>query len=463
MHLSIMANDRIIKTVPLKKGIFTLGNDPLREIPIFYPTISHLHGRIVVDKVVTYQDLNSRNGTLLESIDCKSRRKLNADEIIELNENVRLQLGPAKIFLSTENKENLIRDAFKNFRETEVRGENPLVGLKNWVESVSVIAPHSEAEQAAQIVRDLECGGDFLEKAIENPQCKEILANSPSEIFLDFGNGLIKSDRNFPHEVAYLAWIQSIVTRAKRRLDIQNPLCEGTLPCGARIQAILAPTCHCVAAIAIRRFGSAPITLDQALQSSWLEMPALEIIKEAIEQKKNIVIAGGTSSGKTSLLNLLCGLIPTSERIITIEDTKELSLSNANFLQLQARRANAEGIGAISIRVLLQTALRMRPDRIIVGEVRSDEVIDLLQAFNTGHPGSFTTVHANSPEQALLRLELLALMSAPNLNAAVTRQWLKSCIDIIIYLKRSDNLRHVESISVMKNGNLTSVYRRQMV
>jgi pilus assembly protein CpaF len=183
------------------------------------------------------------------------------------------------------------------------------------------------------------------------------------------------------------------------------------------------------------------------LETKWVSPLALNILKSAVEDQKNIIISGGTSTGKTSLLNFLCQFISKSQRVITVEDTQELHPPIQNLVQLQARKANSDGVGEVTLRSLVQCSLRLRPDRIIVGECRGDEVIELLQVLNTGHPGSLSTIHANSPVEALQRLELLALLGAQNLSLEAIRTWIKSSIDLVVQLERTlDGHRFVSSI-----------------
>jgi pilus assembly protein CpaF len=218
--------------------------------------------------------------------------------------------------------------------------------------------------------------------------------------------------------------------------------------------------------VSIRRFATAPTCEEKALSTGWMDERALEILKDVVRNRKNIIISGGTSTGKTSLLNFLCQYFGKRERILTIEDTVELQPPVANLIQLQARKPNADGVGEITLRSLIQCALRLRPDRIIVGECRGNEVIEMLQALNTGHPGSITTIHANSTREALSRLELLAMLGATNLTIQAIRRWIASTIEIVIQVDRDIlGQRFVAEIAHIKNkeneiGSVATVYKR---
>ena len=242
--------------------------------------------------------------------------------------------------------------------------------------------------------------------------------------------------------------IDKIVSHVGRRVDESSPMCDARLPDGSRVNVIIPPLAVDGPILSIRRFGKIPIGAEQILANRTVTAPIFEALKAAVRAKLNIVISGGTGAGKTTLLNVLSGYISESERIVTIEDSAELQLQQEHVVRLECRPPNVEGKGAVRQRELVINALRMRPDRIIVGEVRGEEALDMLQAMNTGHDGSLTTIHANTPRDAVARLETMALMSNLNLPEKALRQQIASAIALVVQIARmSDGTRRITYVT----------------
>ena len=287
-----------------------------------------------------------------------------------------------------------------------------------------------------------------LEDLLKNPEISEIMVNGYNNIYIEKGGKIIKSDKKFSDDEAVLKTIERIVTPLGRRIDESMPYVDARLPDGSRVNAIIPPLAIDGPTITIRKFSKKKLSADDLINFGSITKEAVEFLKEAVVKRKNILISGGTGSGKTTLLNILSSFIPSDERIITIEDSAELKLLQEHIVRLEARPANIEGKGEITIRDLVKNALRMRPDRIVVGECRGGETLDMLQAMNTGHEGSMTTVHANSPRDAISRLEVMVLMAGTDLPLKAIREQIKSAIDIIVQQARlKDGSRKVTYVS----------------
>jgi len=287
-----------------------------------------------------------------------------------------------------------------------------------------------------------------LEDLLKNPEISEIMVNGYNNIYIEKGGKIIKSDKKFSDDEAVLKTIERVVTPLGRRIDESMPYVDARLPDGSRVNAIIPPLAIDGPTITIRKFSKKKLSADDLINFGSITKEAVEFLKEAVVKRKNILISGGTGSGKTTLLNILSSFIPSDERIITIEDSAELKLLQEHIVRLEARPANIEGKGEITIRDLVKNALRMRPDRIVVGECRGGETLDMLQAMNTGHEGSMTTVHANSPRDAISRLEVMVLMAGTDLPLKAIREQIKSAIDIIVQQARlKDGSRKVTYIS----------------
>ena len=287
-----------------------------------------------------------------------------------------------------------------------------------------------------------------LEDLLADDSVSEIMVNGPDKVYIERGGKLQLSDCQFTDDASVLSVIERIIAPLGRRCDESQPYVDARLADGSRVNAIIAPLALSGPTITIRKFSKKALTPDDFIRFGTWTHNAAEFMKLCVWLRKNVIVAGGTGSGKTTLLNLLSGYIPHSERIITVEDAAELRLQQPHVVRLEARPPNIEGKGAVPIRDLVKNCLRMRPDRIIVGECRGGEALDMLQAMNTGHDGSLTTVHANSPRDVISRLETMVLMSGMELPSRAIREQIASAVDIIIHESRlSDGSRKVTAIT----------------
>ncbi|MBQ8125643.1 MAG: Flp pilus assembly complex ATPase component TadA [Kiritimatiellae bacterium] len=287
-----------------------------------------------------------------------------------------------------------------------------------------------------------------LEELLADDSVSEIMVNGPHKVYVERNGKLQLSDCQFTDDQSVLAVIERIVAPLGRRIDESSPYVDARLSDGSRVNAIIAPLALSGPTITIRKFSKKALTAEDFIRFGTWTHNAAEFMKLCVLLRKNIIVAGGTGSGKTTLLNLLSGYIPESERIVTVEDAAELRLQQPHVVRLEARPPNIEGKGAVTIRDLVKNCLRMRPDRIIVGECRGGEALDMLQAMNTGHDGSLTTVHANSPRDVISRLETMVLMSGMELPSRAIREQIASAVDIIIHESRlSDGSRKVVAIT----------------
>ena len=287
-----------------------------------------------------------------------------------------------------------------------------------------------------------------LEDLLADDSVSEIMVNGPDKVYIERGGKLQLSDCQFTDDASVLSVIERIIAPLGRRCDESQPYVDARLADGSRVNAIIAPLALSGPTITIRKFSKKALTPADFIRFGTWTHNAAEFMKLCVWLRKNIIVAGGTGSGKTTLLNLLSGYIPHSERIVTVEDAAELRLQQPHVVRLEARPPNIEGKGAVPIRDLVKNCLRMRPDRIIVGECRGGEALDMLQAMNTGHDGSLTTVHANSPRDVISRLETMVLMSGMELPSRAIREQIASAVDIIIHESRlSDGSRKVTAIT----------------
>lgn len=310
----------------------------------------------------------------------------------------------------------------------------------------------------AKQVLDEAIGLGPLEDLIADDGVTEIMVNAHDEIFIERAGRIQKSDVVFSNERACLAAIERIVTPLGRRIDESSPLVDARLKDGSRVNAVIPPVALRGPSISIRKFAKRRLLGEDLLKYGSLDERMLEFLTIAVRERRNIVVSGGTGSGKTTLLNILSNFIPDADRVVTIEDAAELKLVQPNLVALEARPANMEGKGQITIRDLVKNALRMRPDRIVVGECRGGESLDMLQAMNTGHEGSLTTAHANNPRETLSRLEVMVMMAGMDLPMTVVREQIASAVNLIVHQRRypcgSRKVSHITEITGIESGTI---------
>ena len=279
----------------------------------------------------------------------------------------------------------------------------------------------------------------------------EIMINGPDEIFIEQRGRLVRTDRRFTSLDGLMAAIRNVSQFVGRRIDERNPYLDARLPDGSRFHAMLPPIARRGPYVSIRRFSSHQLTLVDLVANKTMNQQTADFLMKSVESRKNILVAGGTGSGKTTMLNILSAFIPEDERIIVIEDASELQLVQSHVLPMETRPGDAEGKGAVTIRDLLACSLRLRPDRIIIGECRGGEALDMLQAMNVGHSGSMTTLHANSAKDALSRLETMTLMSGVELPLNAIRSQIASAVDLVVHISRnSDGSRCIKELAELK-------------
>ena len=353
-------------------------------------------------------------------------------------------------------KLNLSENALKDLNKADMRSklEKCLdLTLKERRHEIPTKIPMTLFRQA---LLDELIGFGPLSPLLRSPKISEIMVNGPNVVFVESSGLLFNSGVRFFNEQHLLSIIQRIVEPLGRHVDDASPMVDARLPDGSRVNAVIPPLALRGASVTVRKFADKKLTTDDLISFGSMTREMALFLEEAVKAKKNILVSGGTGSGKTTLLNVLSLFIPEGERIITVEDSAELKLSHPNLVSLEARPANIEGKGRITIRDLVINTLRMRPDRIIVGECRGAEALDMLQAMNTGHDGSLTTAHANTPRDALIRLENMVMMAGFELPSSAIREQIASALDLIVQQSRmSDGTRKITSITEVtgKEGN----------
>jgi pilus assembly protein CpaF len=369
-------------------------------------TLERSHESVVEDQA--YRDLKLRTHlNLLERVDLKAIEKLpQSERKDELKQMVELMLSSENAVVNDTERKNLVRDILH-----EMLGFGP------------------------------------LELLMADPTVSDILVNTCDQVYVERGGKLERTNIRFNDNAHLMKIIDKIVSGVGRRIDESSPMVDARLPDGSRVNVIVPPLAIDGPIMSIRRFGKKALAMEELLQFQSLTPPMAKLLEAMVKARLNILISGGTGGGKTTLLNILSGFIGTGERVVTIEDTAELRLQQPHVVRLESRPPNIEGKGEISQRALVKNALRMRPDRIVVGEVRGPEAVDMLQAMNTGHDGSLATLHANTPRDALMRLENMIGMAGLNLPPKTMRQQIASAISVVIQIARlSDGKRKLVSI-----------------
>ena len=337
--------------------------------------------------------------------------------------------------INKQGKETIDRESMRKLIDEAVNDESNNI-------------PRVDRAKVAQDLMNDVMGFGPLEELIESDEYSEIMVNGPDKIYVERAGKIELTNLKFRDDAHVINIIDRIVSQIGRHVDETSPMVDARLPDGSRVNAVIPPISLIGPVITIRKFGKKPLTAKNLIDFGSLSPKMMAFLEACIKGKLNIIVSGGTGSGKTTLLNVLSSFIPADERIITIEDAAEIQLKQEHVITLESRPANLEGKGTINIRALVRNALRMRPDRIIVGEVRSDETLDMLQAMNTGHDGSLTTTHSNSPRDKISRIETMVMMSGMELPLKAIRDQVSSAIDLVIHQSRfRDGTRKVTSIT----------------
>ena len=339
------------------------------------------------------------------------------------------------------------RNLITGMTVTELRDEASRVA-NQVIENGSVQLPDGVAcQQIVEQVVAESIGLGPIEPLLQDESISEVMVNGPGDIYVEKGGRLTRVPVRFINERSLMSVIERIVTPLGRRIDEGAPMVDARLADGSRVNAIIPPLSLIGPILTIRKFSKKRFDMDRLIEFGAMSREMAEFLQVCVEHRRNVVVSGGTGSGKTTLLNALSDFIPDSERIVTIEDAAELRLSQRHVISLEARPANVEGKGQVAIRDLVRNSLRMRPDRIVVGECRGGEALDMLQAMNTGHDGSMTTGHANSPRDLLSRLEVMVLMSGMELPVRAIREQISSAVDVVVQQSRfKDGKRRVTDI-----------------
>ncbi len=349
-------------------------------------------------------------------------------------------------------KEHLIGIVSRELEHEDFRGVDRKQAINNILQNeyanLRLNLPNTIREQLYHDILDDMLGFGPLQPLLEDPDISEVMVNGPQRVYIERKGKITKTNITFENDAQVLRVIEKIILPLGRRVDADSPMVDARLPDGSRVNAIIPPVSIDGPGITIRKFQKGKLSVDQLIQYGSITRGMADFVRACVISRLNIIISGGTGSGKTTLLNVLSGYIPEDERIVTIEDAAELKLQQDHVVRMESKPANLEGRNAVTIRDMVRNSLRMRPDRIIVGEVRGGEALDMLQAMNTGHDGSLTTLHANTPRDAVSRLETMCLMSGMDLPLKVIREQIASAIDLIVQQSRlKDGSRKVTSIT----------------
>jgi pilus assembly protein CpaF len=359
----------------------------------------------------------------------------------------RTDFGAVKAAIHRKLIQKLNLDRLTEVNRDDVRREVTQI-LEALVVGESTPMNLQERERLATEVLDEVFGLGPLEPLLADPTISDILVNTHKRVYVERRGILEMTSIQFRDDIHLMSIIDRIVSAVGRRVDESSPMVDARLADGSRVNAIIPPLAVDGPCLSIRRFGRDPLTSEDLLQNNTLTEPMLELLRGCVKARLNILVSGGTGAGKTTFLNVLSSYISNRERIVTVEDAAELQLHQDHVVRLETRPANIEGRGAIQQRQLVINSLRMRPDRIIVGEVRGEEALDMLQAMNTGHDGSLTTIHANTPRDALSRLETMVAMGSLNIPDSALRRQIASAIDVVVQVSRlSDGTRKVISLA----------------
>jgi pilus assembly protein CpaF len=466
----------------MRKSEIFIGTSSTNDVVLYQPSLSGRHLKLRFENGCTeVVDLESRTGTFVNGDRIQGGKVLQEDDTVSLggydlrvlpdgaDQQAAVQEVYWDVLESEEDRydESLVpikqeihrrliafldlrRMDMKNIEDAELRSTTSRAIWSIMDAMGDTIPEDMDRQNLHKEMLDEVLGLGPIEDLIKDETVSEIMINRKDQIFVEINGKLFLTSRSFASDESLLGIIERIVSPLGRRIDESVPMVDARLQDGSRVNAIIPPLSLKGPVLTIRKFSRDPFTFERLIEMGSLTESIFEFMKIAVTSRKNIMISGGTSSGKTSLLNVLCDLLPKSERIVTIEDSAELQLPQEHLISLESKPPNIQGKGEVTIRDLVKNSLRMRPDRIVVGEVRGGEALDMLQAMNTGHDGSLTTGHANTPYDILRRLETMVLMAGMELPIRAVREQVASAIHVIVQLMRfSDGTRRVVKVSEM--------------
>jgi pilus assembly protein CpaF len=494
IKLEVIRRGRPAKSFDMTPGVYTVGSDPDCRIRLPHESVESRHAILTIEETGAWvEDLGSTEGTFVDDLPVHGRLRLAGGQPVRIGPYIlavsglaptatpvpvplavqpppqfeTVQVNPPEAQSPGMKPEARRRQAIKQEIHRELLERLDIKRLtaahveredlnKRAQEALAVIVREVSARLPSEIKPDdlireiyneaLRLGP--LEGLLDDEDITEIMVNGPNSIYVERRGRLERTDMTFMDDASVLAIIERIVSPIGRRIDESQPYVDARLPDGSRVNAIIHPLSLVGPCLTIRKFAKDPFTDEDLIRFGTFTRDMAEFARVCVLLRKNIVVSGGTGSGKTTLLNVLSGYLPTSDRIITIEDAAELRLHQEHVVRLESRPPNIEGRGAITIRDLVRNALRMRPDRIVVGECRGQEALDMLQAMNTGHDGSLTTVHANSPRDVISRLETMVLMAGMDLPVRAIREQISAAVHLVIHESRfSDGSRKVTRIT----------------
>ncbi len=478
------------RTFPLEAGVYSIGSDHENLIVLPDPAVNWRHAVLTVgEREIWIEDLMTDQGTFLDEVRVTGRRLVLPGQTIRIGPyqlrvlaattspaaspsapspasnvgNGEEEVPLARPRPEDEQRRRSIRRQIHNellqrldikrlaagrIDEKDLR-RRAMEQIRAIIRDVRDRLPKDiDADQLAKEVYDEAIGLGPLEDLLADPEVTEIMVNGCEQVYVERHGKLYLTGKTFLDDDSVLAVIERIVSPIGRRIDESQPYVDARLPDGSRVNAIIHPLSLVGPCLTIRKFSREPFTVDDLIRLGTWTPNLVDFLRACVLMRKNMIISGGTGSGKTTLLNVISSFIPPGDRIITIEDAAELRLSQPHVVRLEARPPNIEGKGAVTIRDLVRNALRMRPDRIIVGEVRGGEALDMLQAMNTGHEGSLTTIHANSPRDVISRLETMVLMAGMDLPLRAIREQIGSAIHLIVHEARySDGTRKISRVT----------------
>lgn len=441
-RIIIKDSSNVIKKFKINKKEILIGRQKGCDLSIPEKAVSARHALITAKEgKLIIEDVGSRNGVLVNGLKIQGPSEITEEDVISVGSfNIWCELLREE---SSDSLEGSYHSPFQFSKKEEANKDEEETGMKGFFSYLVVFL-------------------EPIKEYLKQDEISEIMINGYDQIYIEKGGKLILTDAKFKNDDAVQAAVKNIAQSVGRTVDEKNPRLDARLPDGSRIHAIIPPCARLGTCISIRKFMKKSMSVDKLIEFGSLTKKAAQFIEICVKMERNILVAGGTGSGKTSLLNIISTYIPEENRVLVIEDASELQLQQPHVLSLETKPPDKHGTGAVTIRDLLHSSLRMRPDRIVVGECRGAEALDMLQALNTGHGGSMSTIHSNSPRDALSRLETMCLMAGIDMPLSAIRGQIASAIDIILYTNRfHDGSRKVTYITEVLPLSQDGLYTTQ--